>query len=167
MRHCYSTGDDLLLARNACKPHLATLLRYIKIYVLDKKFWLLCWRIRFFLSTGVKDFLTKSENSNSKFHKEVRVTVTFSLLTVPPLQGWGGWGGRTTWCKNEKGTASRWVSEMLQTLGEGGWWDLQFRSLQIKERIATVRTHLWCSTSEEGQGVSPSKPAQAKGFQEV
>lgn len=168
MRHCYSTGDDLLLARNACKPHLATLLGYMKIYVLDRKFQLLCWRIKFFLSTRVKDFLTKSENSNSKFHREVWWLSPSPFSQCPLFRA--GWGERTMWGKNERGTATRWVSEMLQTFFGGyGKEDGICSSDHCRKRRELLQWGLIYDAVhlKKGKEFSPSKPAQAKGFQEV
>lgn len=71
MRHCYSTGDELLLANNVCKPLLAKQLGCFKIYVFDRKFWLLYWKFQFLLSAGDEHFLNKPENSNSKIGREV------------------------------------------------------------------------------------------------
>lgn len=156
MRHCYSTGDDLLLASNACKPHLAKLLGYIKIYVLDIKFWLLYWRPKYFTSTGVKDFLTKSENSSSKFHREVRWLSPTSLLTVPRVQEEAGLEVRM---RGEQQPAR--PQKCCKLWGRG--WDLQCRSLQKKERCDSEDSFMMQYTWRRARSF-PIKASSGKRF---
>lgn len=147
MRHCYSTGEDLLLVKNGCKLHLATLLGYIKYIYLTENSGFFAEDSNFSSAQESKIFWLnqKTPTQNS--------TRRWGDCQEPPFSQFplfrAGWGGSTTWGRNERGTANRQVSEMLQILGERGW-DLQWGSLKKKERI-----YLWCSTSEEGQEVSP------------
>lgn len=147
------------------KPLLVKLLGYLKVYVFDRKFWLLYWKSQFFLSTGGRHFLTKPENSNSTIHRAVgfscpRPPFSASAPCPGPVEG----EGSTTWGKNGEKTATSQVSGLLQTRGR----DLQVQiTAEKRERIAAVGHHLWCSTSEEGQEVSLPKQSQAKSFQEA
>lgn len=166
MRHCYSTGDELLLANNVCKPLLAKQLGCFKIYVFDRKFWLLYWKFQFLLSAGDEHFLNKPENSNSKIGREVGLSCfrsPFSPSVPYPglVEGEALRGVRT----GKKQQLAR--LQKCCKLGGGGR-GLQCRSLQKREKgLRTVGHHLWCSTSKEGQEVSLSKQMQAKSFLEA
>lgn len=113
------------------KPLLVKLLGYLKVYVFDRKFWLLYWKSQFFLSTGGRHFLTKPENSNSTIHRAVgfscpRPPFSASAPCPGPVEG----EGSTTWGKNGEKKATGQVSGLLQTRGR----DLQCRSLQKRGR---------------------------------
>lgn len=130
MRHCYSTGDELLLANNACKPLLAKQLGCFKIYVSDRKFWLLYWKFQFLLSTGDKHFLSKPENSNSKIGREVGLSCPRSpfSLSVP----YPGLAEGETLCGVRTGKKQQLAR--LQKCCKLGGGCLQCRSLQKREK---------------------------------
>lgn len=107
---------------------------YCLLGMLANHIWQHCWDIlKFMYLIENSGFLAEDSNFSSAQESKI-----FWLNQKTPTQNstrrWGdchgppfsecplfraGWGGRISRVKNERGTATRWVSEMLHTLGRG------------------------------------------------